>query len=86
MAKASQEPEKAVEPEAAPEPKATESKPNDGTWPKSEHVLHAEALYGRPAWLVEHVLSGVDAHEALNVDFVQVKIDEYLSTPTVTEG
>lgn len=86
MAKASQEPEKAEEPEAAPKPEATKSKPNDGTWPKSEHVLHAEALYGRPAWLVEHVLSGVDAHEMLDQHYVQQAIDAYLSAPTTTEG
>jgi hypothetical protein len=75
MAKASQEPEKAAEP-----------KPSVGTWPKSEHVLHAEALHGQPAWLVEYVLRDRSDDEALSKEEVADQIKKFLNHKMEVEG
>lgn len=67
MAKASpEEPEKAAEP-----------KPSVGTWPKSEHVLHASAMHGQPQWLIMHVLQDVPDGELLSKDDVAIKVDQF---------
>lgn len=73
MAKASPEPEKAPEPVKVEEPK-----PSVGTWPKSEHVLHASVMYDQPVWLVEHVLSDVKDDVLLSQSEVYLKISEFL--------
>jgi len=36
------------------------------TWPKSEHVSHAWAMYAQPKWLVEHLLKSVPDDENLS--------------------
>jgi hypothetical protein len=74
MAKASPEPEKAPEPVQAEEPKPSVG----GTWPKSEHILHAAAMYGHPQWLVEHVLAGTSADESLDKNLVTMLINDFL--------
>lgn len=67
MAKASpEEPEKAEEP-----------KPSVGTWPKSEHVLHASAMHGQPQWLIMHVLQDISDDELLSVQQVAVMVDQF---------
>lgn len=58
--------------------KATEPKPSVGTWPKSEHILHASVMHGHPQWLVEHVLVDVPDDEQLFQDDVSKRINEFL--------
>ncbi len=82
MAKASPE-----EPVEAPEPKkAEEPKPSVGTWPKSEHILHATAMYDHPVWLVQHVLSDVDDDVSLGQAEVSKMINDFLSHEIRVEG
>lgn len=82
MAKASPE-----EPVEAPEPKkAAEPKPSVGTWPKSEHILHATAMYNHPVWLVEHVLSDVEDDVLLSEAEVTGMIHVFLSHEIRVEG
>ena len=76
MAKASPE-----EPE-----KATEPKPSVGTWPKSEHILHASAMHGHPQWLVEHVLVDVPDDQQLSQDDVITKVNDFLKYKMEVEG
>ena len=70
MAKVSpEEPEKAVAP----------AKPSVGTWPKSEHILHAVVMYGQPQWLVEHVLLDVPEGEQLSQASVSLRVINFLN-------
>ena len=68
MAKASPE-----EPEMAAEPK-----PSVGTWPKSEHILHASVMHGQPQWLIEHVLHDAPDDQMLSKDDVNQKVNTFL--------
>lgn len=71
MAKASPE-----GPEKAPEP--VEPKPSVGTWPKSEHILHAAAMYGQPQWLIDHVLVDVPADKPMAKVEVAKLVNDFL--------
>jgi hypothetical protein len=76
MAKASpEEPEKAAEP-----------KPSVGTWPKSEHILHAAAMHGQPQWLIEHVLMDFPEDEQLSTEQVTGLVDTFAKHKMEVEG
>jgi len=81
MAKASPEPEKAPEPVQAEEPK-----PSVGTWPKSEHILHAAAMHGQPQWLIQHVLQDVPEDEQLSTDTVTHLVGVFAMHKMEVEG
>ena len=57
MAKADAEDEK---------PTTAKAKVEEPTWPKSEHISHAWAMYGQPKWLVEHMLKSMPDNVSLS--------------------
>jgi hypothetical protein len=69
-----------------PDAQPKQAEPEVPTWPKSEHILHADEMYGRPAWLVESVLLDIPAADSITKEVVNDRINAYLNHPTSTEG